>query len=136
MSNKLTTSMEREQAFILLFEKSFNEEVDAEKIIDLALECEAVEGTDYTLKLFTETCNKQPVIDEFISKYSTGRAINRISRVSLAILRMTVCEIRYFEKVPTAVSINEAVELCKKYASEDEYQFVNGVLGAYAREEA
>ncbi len=136
MSSKLTTSQEREQAFILLFEKSFNEECDCEKIIELAVECEAITETDYSVKLFTETCNKLPVIDEFISKYSKSRNFSRISRVSLAILRMTICEIRYFEKTPTAVSINEAVEICKKYASDEEYQFVNGVLGAYAREEA
>ena len=76
-----------------------------------------------------------PAIDEFISGLSKTRAFGRISKVSLSILRLAICEIRYFEKVPVGVSINEAVELAKKYGSEDEYAFVNGLLGSFAKEE-
>lgn len=132
----MTTSEEREQAFVLLFEKSFNDELDSEKIIELAVECEAIKDSPYTIKLFTETCNKLPVIDEFISKYAKGWSVSRLSKVSLAVLRLAICEIRYFDKVPVGVSINEAVNLCKKYASEDEYTFVNGVLGSFAKDNA
>lgn len=132
----MTTSEEREQAFLLLFEKSFNEELDAEKLLELAEESEVITQSKYTVQLFTETCNKMPVIDEMIKKYAKGWSFNRISKVALAALRLAICEIRYMEKVPTGVSINEAVNICKKYASADEYSFVNGVLGAFAREEA
>ncbi len=131
----LTTSEEREQAFILLFEKSFNDEVEPDKIIELANEAGAIVPSGYAVKLFTETCNKLPVIDDFIVKYSRGWSISRISKVALAVLRLAICEIRYFEKVPVGVSINEAVNICKKYASDDEYSFVNGVLGSFAKEE-
>ena len=131
----MTTSESREQAFILLFEKSFNEELDADKILDLAAESEVVEVSSYTVELFKETCNKMPVIDEFITKYSKGWNFSRISKVALAVLRLAICEMRYFEKVPAGVAISEAVKICKKYASEDEYTFVNGVLGSYSREE-
>lgn len=131
----LTTSEEREQAFILLFEKSFNDEVEPDKIIELANEAESVIPTKYAVKLFIETCNKLPVIDEFIVKYAKGWSISRISKVALAVLRLAICEMRYFEKVPVGVSINEAVNICKKYASDDEYAFVNGVLGSFAKEE-
>lgn len=131
----LTTSEEREQAFILLFEKSFNEEIEPEKIIELAVESEAIVIGNYSVKLFVETCNKLPVIDDFIVKYSRGWSLSRISKVALAVLRLAICEMRYFDKVPVGVSINDAVNICKKYASDDEYTFVNGVLGSFAKEE-
>lgn len=129
----MNTTEEREQAFILMFEQIFNPDIECEKIIQIALDNEVITNSKYTQKLFTEACNKMPVIDELIKQYVKDRAFERISKVSLAVLRLAVCEIRYFEKVPTGVSINEAVNLCKKYASEDEYSFVNGVLGALAK---
>lgn len=131
----MTSTESREQAFILMFEKSFNADEEPEKILELALESEAIKESPFTKELFIETCNKLPVIDELISKYSKGWSMQRISKVSLAILRLAVCEMRYFEKTPVGVSINEAVNLCKKYASEEEYSFVNGLLGSYAKEE-
>lgn len=129
----MNTTEEREQAFILMFEQIFNPDIECEKIIQIALDNEVITNSKYTQKLFVEACNKMPVIDELIKQYVKDRAFERISKVSLAVLRLAVCEIRYFEKVPTGVSINEAVNLCKKYASEDEYSFVNGVLGALAK---
>ena len=59
--------------------------------------------------------------------------MNRISKVSLSVLRIAICEMLYYDDIPLGASINEAVEICKKYASEDEYTFVNGLLGAFAR---
>ena len=132
----MDTSREREQAFILTFEKSFNPEMEAETIYEYAVSNEVIEKSNYTYALFSEVCNKMPAIDEYISGLSKARAFSRISKVSLSILRLAICEIRYFEKVPVGVSINEAVELAKKYGSEDEYAFVNGVLGSFAKEES
>lgn len=131
----MDTSREREQAFILTFEKAFNPEMEAETIYEYAVSNEVIEKSNYTYALFSEVCNKMPAIDEFISGLSKARAFGRISKVSLSLLRLAICEIRYFEKVPVGVSINEAVELAKKYGSEDEYSFVNGLLGSFAKEE-
>lgn len=130
----ISTSQEREQAFILLFEKSFNSELSSDEIIGLAADNEYVKVTSYAEKLFVEACDKLPVIDTLITSYLKGWEINRLSKVCLAVLRLAFCEIRYFDKVPNGVTINDAVEICKKYASEDEYQFVNGVLGAFAKD--
>ena len=131
----MKTSEEREQIFILLFEKSFNPEFSADDIIKIAVGDEIITETAYTKELFLSTVEKIDEIDSQISKYSKERSFDRISKVSLALLRLAVCEIRYFDKVPVGVSINEAVNLCKKYGSEDEYSFVNGILGSIAREE-
>lgn len=131
----MKTSEEREQVFILLFEKSFNSEFSADDIIKIAVGDEIITETAYTKELFLSTVEKIDEIDSQICKYSKERSFDRISKVSLALLRLAVCEIRYFDKVPVGVSINEAVNLCKKYGSEDEYSFVNGILGSIAREE-
>ena len=47
---------------------------------------------------------------------------------------MAVCEMKYFDKVPVGVSINEAVEICKVYGSDEDKSFVNGILGSISRE--
>ena len=59
-----------------------------------------------------------------------------MSRVALSILRMSLWEIDHVDTVPVGASINEAVELAKKYGNEDDFSFVNGVLGAYVRAKA
>ena len=62
-----------------------------------------------------------------------GWTLSRISKASLAILRHAIYEMKYVDSVPYSVSINEAVELAKKYTI-DESRFVNGILGAFARD--
>ena len=60
----------------------------------------------------------------------------RISRVALAIMRLAVYEMLYVDDIPVSVSINEAVELAKKYGGDEDSSFVNGVLGGISRETA
>ena len=72
-------------------------------------------------------------IDELIETYSTDWKINRIARIDLAILRLAVCEMVYDESIPESVSINEAVEICKKYSSAESHKFINGILGNISR---
>ena len=71
-------------------------------------------------------------IDSVIDENLVGWSAKRISRVSRAILRLAACELM-FTDVPVGVAINEAVEITKKYASEDDASYVNGVLGAVAK---
>ena len=73
-------------------------------------------------------------IDAAIENNLKGWSKQRISKVSLALLRMAVCEMKYFDKVPVGVSINEAVEICKVYGSDEDKSFVNGILGSISRE--
>lgn len=73
-------------------------------------------------------------IDGYISQLSTDWNINRISKVSLAILRLAIFEIKYTD-VPVGASINEAVDLAKDYDSDDAGGFVNGILGSFARQD-
>lgn len=72
-------------------------------------------------------------IDETISSLSPGWSLYRIAKIDLAILRLALCEIGYMNEVPLSVAINEAVELAKKYSTDQSGRFVNGVLGSFAR---
>lgn len=128
----LTRSEAREQAFMLLFSKSFDDEPLEDTIEDNA---EMFEGgvCGYAQAVVTAIECKKDEIDAEISKFlKKGWTISRISRLSLAILRLAIYEIKYIDNVPDSVAVNEAVELAKKYTI-DESKFVNGILGAYIR---
>ena len=81
---------------------------------------------------YVEIIDKFDEIDKKISEVSKGWTIDRIGKVELAILRLAVYEILYDEGIPTSVSINEAVELAKKFGPQDSYSFVNGILARFA----
>lgn len=72
-------------------------------------------------------------IDQNIIDNLEGWSINRLAKVDLAALRVAIYEIMYRKDIPLQVSINEAVEIVKKYSAEDSYKFVNGVLGGFVR---
>ena len=123
----------REQAFIVLFEKSFNEDMLLDEIVEIAIESEVIEADSFMNKLLKAAEENLLVIDEEIEKNLKGWSKSRISKVSLALLRMAIAEMKYFDDVPVGVSINEAVEICKIYGSDEDKSFINGVLGSVAR---
>ena len=131
----MTRSQSREQAFALLFEKSFNPETDMDDIIALSLENELIEPDEFASMLAQTAWDKLFSIDDIIEKYSKNWKKHRISRVALSAMRLSICELMYIPEVPVGTSINEAVELCKKYATAEDASFVNGVLGSVSREE-
>ena len=76
---------------------------------------------------------RQQELDETIAAYSKGWKISRMSRMTVAVLRLAIYEMRYVEDVPVGVAINEAVELAKVYDTDEAAAFINGVLGSVAR---
>ena len=124
----------REQAFIILFERSFNSELTIDEILKIAVESEVIEKNKMTADIVRKAEEHIDEIDGVIEKNLKGWSKKRISKVSLALLRMAVCEMKYFDKVPVGVSINEAVEICKVYGSDEDKSFINGILGSIARE--
>ena len=76
---------------------------------------------------------KQPEIDGIIERYAVGWKLSRISKVSLAVLRLAIYEILYVEDAPTGVVINEAVEIARRYEEEEKVSFINGILGSFVR---
>ena len=123
----------REQAFIILFEKSFNEDMTVDEIVEVAIESEVIVEDKFMDKLLKTAEENLADIDTEIEKNLKGWSKSRISKVSLALLRVAIAEMKYFEDVPVGVSINEAVEICKVYGSDEDKSFVNGVLGSVAR---
>lgn len=131
----MTRKEARNQAFVLIFEKGINNE-SVEDILEAAKECrEFLEDEDgYTVKVFTGVFDNLEEIDGIITdNISKGWTISRISKVSLAILRLAIYEIKFMDEIPDAVSVDEAVELCKTYSVQDDAAFVNGVLGTVIR---
>lgn len=79
---------------------------------------------------------KKQEIDAIIEEYAVGWKVSRISKVSLAVLRLAIYEILYVEDAPTGAVINEAVEIARRYEEEDKVSFINGILGSFARSQA
>ena len=75
-------------------------------------------------------------LDLYIEKYAKGWKFERIPLVAAAVMRLAMYEILYMPDIPNAASINEAVEIAKKYENEDVVRFINGILGTFVREEA
>jgi len=122
----------RENAFILIFEGVFRNDETAEEIFTKATEVRSLEYDDYVKNVFFGVSSNADVIDGAIETSAVGWKLERISPVSRAILRLASYEIMFMEDIPAKVSINEAIELSKKYDDENAYSFVNGVLNAVA----
>ncbi len=130
----MTTRREaREQAFILIFEKSFQPDCEISELVDFANENEVFTADKYAVKLVEDTYANIEKIDSLISANLKGWSSARISKITRAILRMAVCEILFYDDVPVGVAINEAVEVAKRFAADDEPGYINGVLGSVAR---
>lgn len=132
VEKKITRQQVRDAAFILIFESLFQGD-DLESLLGVAAEVEDIPLTADVEEMFRGVMARREELDQIISTYSTKRAIGRIPRVSLAILRLALWEILYSPKMPMDAAISEAVLLAKKYAQEPDAQFVNGVLGAFSR---
>ena len=122
----------RENAFILLFEGVSKNDETAEEIFEKATSVRELECDEYVKSVFFGVYTNERVIEECIDKCLIGWKKERISITSKAILRLATYEMMFIEDIPFKVSINEAVELAKKYDDDKAYGFVNGVLNAIA----
>ncbi len=129
----MTRHEARELAFVLIFEKSFQEEVTIVELIENALELEIFPTNAFAENLAKKVYANLDEIDALINDCLVGWSAKRISKVSRAILRLAVCELLYSENMPVGVAINEAVEIAKKYATTEDASYVNGVLGTVAK---
>ena len=115
----------REAVFKILFQIE-NTELDYKEILEL--EQEEILNSSYVNNTLTEIIDKLEEIDNIISNNLKDWKLDRLSKMDRQILRISAYEILYSD-IPYKVSINEAVELSKKYSEKDEsYKFINGVL--------
>ena len=84
---------------------------------------------EYLKQMCALICGHLPEADGLIESCSDNWKKGRMCKVDLAMIRAAVLEIMYMENIPESVSVNEAVEIVKKYGTEDSGKFVNGVLG-------
>ena len=129
MGKKLTRRESREAAFLTAFAATFEPAVPSVPAQEEQPEIDA-----FGRQLLTAVQDHAQELDAIITDHLKGWTLSRVPRVSLVALRLALAEMLYGNERKTGVAINEAVELVKKYGSDNDYQFVNGLLGAVARE--
>lgn len=126
----------RELCMKIIFDMLVNKEYDIKK-----LDYYLAEGEEnHSQKTYIDTVVHSTIqhleeINQIIKKYAIGWTVDRIAKVDLAILQLALVEIQYIEDIPYNVSINEAVELAKKYSGDESTSFINGILGRFVEEE-
>lgn len=128
----MTRRESRESAFLILFEKLFND-MEVENIISTAKLTRNLQANKFTLEIVNGVLSNCNQIDSIIQKNTENWDKSRLSKVSLLLLRIAIYEMIFCPNIPVNVSINEAIELSKKYSSEEETSFINGVLGGVAK---
>ena len=134
MENLMPRRQAREHAFLLAFAQTFGE-----LPLDEALEANRQDDEEHPVDAFGAGLlrayyDHSAEVDDLIRAHLRGWNMERIPRVTITILRLALAEMLYGAEHKPGVAINEAVELAKKYGAEEDYQFVNGLLGSVARE--
>ena len=124
----------REYTMQFLFEAEVQKDFTREQALEFAKEKKLI-GAEraYFMKAFECFQEYKDAVDAEIDEVSEKWKTKRMGRADLAILRLAMIEIRYMDDVPEAVSINEAVELAKKYGDEKSAGFLNAILGQIVR---
>ena len=120
----------REAVFGLLFENEFGLYEDKNELYKTALAARELEENEYIKTVFFGVLEKRAEIDA----YARGRKMSRISKVAKSAMRISIYEMLYIASMPSSISINEAVELTKRYDDEKARAFVNGILNAVKEE--
>ena len=94
------------------------------------------EAKEYAKALSEGVIAKKEMLDDIIKSFSKDWTIDRQPIVDRNILRMALYEILYLDDIPFAVSVDEAIEMAKKFSTADSGKFVNGILAKYLREES
>lgn len=123
----------REAALGLVFEKSFQFDEDPGKLYDTAIAERELEEDEYVRRVLYGVYDNLEKIDALIEDAAKGWKIGRMPKVSLAVMRLCVYEMLFEKEIPVNVSLNEAVELAKKFDDDSAPAFVNGVLNTVSK---
>lgn len=120
----------REIAMELLYQSTINNKESEELIEDYIEQYGEVEEVDrqYISSVVGGVREKQAEIDALIEANLVKWKLNRIPKINMSILRVALYEILFMEEIPNTVSINEAVEISKKYSDDQSAAFINGIL--------
>jgi N utilization substance protein B len=125
----------RELAFRLLFQCDVGD-VPLDEVLETAREgSEATEDVwSFASELARGTWASHRELDAIIERYAAGWTLDRMPNADRNLLRLALYEILHREEIPQSVSINEAVELAKRYSTAESAKFINGILGSFARD--
>ena len=126
----MTRKEQRVAVFELLFEREFRLEESAEEIFALSTENREIDSIKekYVRDTYFGVIEHESDIDELISKASNGWRVSRLSVATRSAIRLCVYEMIYCKEIPNTVSINEALEIVKKFDDPKSRAFTNGVL--------
>ena len=119
----------RERALGLLYEADAKATTPAEVLASLDLEPE-----EFAADLVRGVGEHQPEVDDLIRRFAKGWTLERMPVIDRTLLRMAIFELAHRPEIPTGAIISEAVELAKRYSTDDSGRFVNGMLGRIAEE--
>lgn len=130
MAVRISRREAREYIVGLIYETEFRADEEKEIILETSSESREIPKDKFIKETYFSICEKMEEIDALIAKHSVGWKTERLTRVSRAILRLAVYELAFADDIPSRVSINEAVELTKKFDDEKAKAFINGILNA------
>lgn len=130
-TENMTRREAREALFVLLYEMTFNTPDELEATIDIAKESRDLDD-DYIHSSVHGIYDSLEAIDKIIEENAKGWKLSRLSKTTLSILRLSIYEMLYGQ-IPYTISINEAVELAKKYDHDQAPTFINGILNSVAQ---
>lgn len=123
----------RECIMQLLYQMDMNKDYESDNIDIFINNFEQDNVEEYLRNTTNGIVSNLEEVDKLIANNLQGWSINRLAKIDLAILRIAVYEFIFCKDIPYEVSINEAVEISKKYSTPDSYKFINGILGSIYR---
>ncbi|OGX34975.1 MAG: transcription antitermination factor NusB [Omnitrophica WOR_2 bacterium RIFCSPLOWO2_12_FULL_51_24] len=127
----------REYALQILYQIDVRKDPEDRILVDFWKNIETEpEVSDFAAKLVIGAIRNKKKIDEVISKYASNWKMSRMAVIDRNVLRMATYELLFCDDIPPKVSINEAVDLAKKFGDTESGKFVNGILDKISKEEA
>ncbi len=126
-----TRKQTRELLMKLFYQMDIRKEYDAFSYDSHLEDIKRTNEKEYFKQVMTSFIENREWIDQKVEAAINSRSVKRVGKIELALIRLAAVEIEYIDEIPIEVSVNEAIELSKVYASEKSYIFINGVLGRY-----
>jgi transcription antitermination factor NusB len=127
----------REYALQILYQIDVRKDPEDKILVDFWKNIETEpEVSDFAAKIVIGTIRNKKKIDEMITKYASNWKLSRMAVIDRNVLRMASYELLFCDDIPPKVSINEAVDLAKKFGDTESGKFVNGILDKINKEEA
>lgn len=131
----MTRNEAREIMMQIMYEMDASDEINREKATELVMSRLSGNHKERGRGIIFHIIDHLEEIDGTINAHSSHWKVSRMPKVDLAIMRLAVGEMEYDEDLPDAVAINEAINISKKYSTEQSARFIHGVLGSISKSE-